>query len=184
MHIKRYNRIMMRDALIQRLREIEVVHKKRVVLRSGIVSDFYCDIKKAFGYPDILNALADEIGKALPASVTCIAASGYGGLPLGSVVASRFNLKFVAVRGVAKDHGKGGVIDGYLPKESDVTVIVDDVITSGSSITETLSALEKIDVKVSSAIVAVKRGDPELTIPYSYIFSIDEIVLETKGDTV
>ena len=72
--------------LVKRLREIDVIYKEKVVLRSGEVSDFYCDIKKAFGYPDILNALADEMGAKISTEITCIAASGYGGLPLASVI--------------------------------------------------------------------------------------------------
>jgi orotate phosphoribosyltransferase len=164
-----------KDTLIKRLEEIGVISREEVVLRSGESSNFYCDIKKAFGYPDILNALADEVGKKLPNFVTCVAASGYGGLSLASVVASRFNRKFVAIRTTSKNHGRGGMIDGYLPKEEDVVVIVDDVLTSGSSIRETLSVLEPFNTKIDSAIVAVKRGDPKLAVPYFYIFDIDEI---------
>ena len=167
---------MTKNNLIKRLQEIDVVRKEKVVLRSGEVSDFYRDIKKAFGYPDILNSLADQICERLPEKTTCVAASGYGGLPLASVVASRFDLKFTAVRNSEKNHGKGGMIDGYVPTKDDVVVIVDDVLTSGSSITETLSVLEKLGIKAESAIVAVKRGDPKLSIPYSYVLTIDEIV--------
>ena len=167
---------MTKNNLIKRLRDIGVVYKEKVTLRSGETSDFYCDIKKAFGYPDILNALADEVKKILPKSVTCIAASGYGGLPLAAAVASKFNLKFVAVRSTPKNHGKGGLIDGYIPNKADTVVIVDDVLTSGSSIKETLAALKSIGVKVHSAAIVIRRSSPALTIPYTYVFMIDEIV--------
>ena len=167
---------MKKGNLVKRLKEIGVMHKEKVVLRSGKTSDFYCDIKKAFGYPDILNALADEIGALIPTQVTCIAGSGYGGLPLGSIVASRFNKKFVAVRSSIKNYGKEGKIEGYIPTKNDVVVVVDDVLTTGSSIKETLSALEKIGAKVFKVVVAVKRGDPELPIPFSFVFTIDEIL--------
>ncbi len=163
--------------LIARLREIEVVYKEKVILRGGESSDFYCDIKKAFGYPDILNALVDELQKKLPSDVTCIAASGYGGLPLASVLASRSNRKFTAVRSSEKDHGKKGMIDGYIPQKDDRVVIIDDVLTSGSSIKETLSVLQTTPANIDSAIVIIKRGDPELSIPYSYIFTVEEILI-------
>lgn len=166
---------MTRNDLIKHLRGIGAIYKEKVVLRSGKVSNFYCDIKKAFGYPDILNALADEIGAKLSGEITCVAASGYGGLPLASVIASRFNKKFTAVRNSEKNHGKGGMIDGYIPKENDVVIIVDDVITSGSSIKETWSVLKNLGIRVDSAIVVIKRGDPELPIPYSFIFTVAEI---------
>ena len=169
---------MTKQILIQRFKEIGVIYRERVTLRSGEVSDFYCDVKKSFGYPDVLNALADEIGKLLPTETTCIAVSGYGGLPLGAVVASRFGKKFTAVRGSEKNHGKGGMIDSYIPTESDIVVIIDDVLTSGSSIKETLTALQSINAHVHSAIVAVNRGNPTLPISYQYVFTIDELTQE------
>lgn len=162
--------------LLKRLREIEVIYEEKIILRSGKPSKYYCDIKKAFGYPDILNALADEVGKKLPKSTTCIAASGYGGIPIGSVVASRFNKKFVAVRSSEKNHGKKGLIDGYVPKEKDWVVIVDDVLTTGSSLKETLTVLKKLNTQIRSAIVIVERGHPKLPIPYSHVFTVEEII--------
>ena len=91
-------------------------------------------------------------------------------------IASRFNKKFTAVRNSEKNHGKGGMIDGYLPKEKDLAVIIDDVLTSGSSIKETLSILKGFGVRVNHAVVAVKRGNPDLPIPCSFVFTLAEIV--------
>ncbi len=170
---------MSKKEIIKRLHDIGVIYEEPVTLRSGVNSGFYCDIKKAFGYPDLLNALADEIGKQLHESVTCIAGSGYGGLPIATLVASRFGKKFIAVRDTPKKHGKGGLIDGYIPNEKDVMVIVDDVLTTGGSIKATLATLAMTKGKIKNAIVLVKRGEAELTIPYLYIFTIDEI-LENK----
>lgn len=171
---------MSKKEIIKRFYEIGVIYEEPVTLRSGISSDFYCDIKKAFGYPDLLNALADEAGKQLHESITCVAGSGYGGLPIAALVASRFGKKFIAVRDISKKHGKGGLIDGYIPNEKDTIVIVDDVLTTGSSIKATLATLATTKGKIKNAIVLVKRGEAELTIPYSYIFTIDEI-LENKS---
>ena len=170
---------MFKKEIIRCFHEIGVIYKEPVTLRSGVSSEFYCDIKKAFGYPDLLNALADEVGKKLHKSVTCVAGSGYGGLPIAALVASRFGKKFIAVRDTDKKHGKGGLIDGYIPNEKDIIVIVDDVLTTGSSIRTTLATLAMTKGKIKNAIILVKRGEAELTIPYSYIFTIDEI-LENK----
>lgn len=162
--------------LIKRLKEIGVIYREPVKLRSGTVSDFYCDVKKAYGYPDILNCLVDEIGKNLPKSITCIAASGYGGLPIAAAVSIKFNKKFIAVRDAVKKHGKGGIIDGYVPTNKDSVVIIDDVLTTGNSIKTTLVGLKTTKAKINSAIVVVKRGEAKLPIPYSYIFTINEII--------
>lgn len=167
---------MTKKEILERFSDIGVVHKESTKLRSGTLADFYCDIKKAYGYPDILNALAGEVGKMLPDNVTAIAGSGYGGLPLAALVAAKFNKKFIAVRDKEKSHGKGGLIGGYIPTEKDVVVIVDDVLTTGSSVKETYGILKETRINIESVIVVVKRGDAELPIPYTYMFTVDEIV--------
>ncbi|MBX4188071.1 MAG: hypothetical protein KW793_02970 [Candidatus Doudnabacteria bacterium] len=166
---------MNRIELLSRLKEIGIITNTPVTLRSGVISDYYCDMKKAFGLPDILNAIADEVILNLPANVTTIASSGYGGLPFGSVVASRSGKKFTAVRDSAKDHGKGGRIDGYKPTKDDVVVIVDDVLTTGSSIRSTMSGLKEVWVEVIMAIIIVKRVEVELGISRITLFDIDEL---------
>lgn len=162
--------------LIDRLREVGVVSHIPITLRSGEISDMYCDMRKSYGYPDVLNMIADEIGKKLPTKTTCITASGYGGLPLGAVVASRFGKKFIAVRSSHKDHGTEKLIEGYVPSGDDVIVIVDDIITSGSSIRETFQVLEKTLAHVHSALVVVKRGEPQLPIPYSFLITLEQLI--------
>ncbi len=162
--------------LINRLKEIGVIHKAQVTLRSGQTSEFYCDMKKAWGQPDILTGLADEVGKRLPVGTTCVASSGYGGLPLGAVVASRFNLKFTEVRNTPKEHGKAQQVDGYIPNENDVVVIVDDVLTTGHSIQGTIIPLREMGISPHSAVVVIKRENPEIGIPYTWVFEVEEIM--------
>lgn len=168
---------MSKKTLIQKLHKIGFIHKKPVELRSGIPASFYCDIKKAYGYPEILTMIADEIIKLLPKKTTCIAASGYGGLPLGAVVASRAELHFTAVRDNPKKHGKGGVLDGYVPTKKDAVVIVDDVLTTGSSIKATLGGLATLKIKVIGAVVVVKRQEVVLPLPYKWVLTLEEVLL-------
>lgn len=167
---------MTRKEILQRFKDIGVIYKEPIKLRSGKSADFYCDIKKAYGYPDILNALADEVGTLLAEGITCVAASGYGGLPLASLVAAKFNKKFIAVRDKQKSHGKGGFTDGYIPTKKDNITIIDDVLTTGSSIKETYTILIQTKANIKNAIVVVKRGDGEIPIPCSYLFTIDEVI--------
>ncbi len=132
-------------------------------------------MRKSMGYPDIRNALADEVAKKIPAGTTVIAASGYGGLPLGMLVAEKLGLKFTGVRTSVKDHGKTEAITGYTPTLNDRVTIVDDVLTSGSSIKETLSALEITGAHPISALVLVARATPTLPLPYEYVFRLEEL---------
>lgn len=167
---------MIRTELIRRLGEIGVMSNRPVMLRSGVTSEFYCDIKKAYGYSDILNAFVEEIGKEITPDITCITGSGYGGLPLAAVLSLRYDRHFVAAREMVKGHGRPEHLDGYLPTTDDRVLIVDDVLTTGSSIRATISALKETEAMIVKAVVLVKRGDGELPIPFSYILDIDELL--------
>ncbi len=167
---------MTKDQILERLIEIDIIYREPAKFFSRSAGNFYCDIKKACGYPDILNALADLIGEKLQEDENCIAVSGYGGLPLGAVVASRFNRKLVTVRKMGKKHGPRGLIDGYVPTKNDIVVILDDVLATGDSIRSTITSIQEMKVKISRAIIVVEIEKVELPIPYEFLFSIDEIL--------
>lgn len=168
----------MKNELLKQLCDAGIIHRERVTLRSGEVSDFYCDIKKAYGDPALLNALADALGQMLPPGTTCVAGSGYGGLPLAAVIASRHKLAFVGVRASEKSYGKAGAITGCVPQPHDEVVIIDDVLTSGSSIKETYGALQQEHISARCALVVVARAEPELPLSHEALFSIEEILAE------
>ena len=168
---------MKKSVVLKRFHEIGLIYRAPVKLRSGKKALFYCDIKKAYGYPDILNALADLIIAKLKKSENCIAVSGYGGLPLGAVVAAKSKRKLVAVRDKVKDHGRGGTIDGYVPGRGNRVVIIDDVLTTGGSIKATLKELRKTKTAISRAIVVVQRAPARLSIPYDHLFKIEDILV-------
>ena len=58
----------------------------------------------------------------------------------------------------AKDHGEGGNIVGYKPQDGDRVIIIEDVITAGTAIRETMPVLKGCaDVKVTDMFISVNR---------------------------
>ena len=59
-----------------------------------------------------------------------------------------------------KDHGEGGVFVGYVPQAGEEIVIVEDVITAGTAIRESMAILSGLqDVKVAATFVMVDRKE-------------------------
>ncbi len=57
-----------------------------------------------------------------------------------------------------KDHGEGGMIVGYQPKNGDKVVILEDAITSGKALREAMNKLKQVaDVKVTDMVISVDR---------------------------
>ena len=70
------------------------------------------------------------------------------------------DVPFFFNRKEAKDHGEGGVFVGYVPKEGEEIVIVEDVITAGTAIRESMEILSSLkDVKVAAVFVMVDRKE-------------------------
>ena len=70
------------------------------------------------------------------------------------------DLPFFFNRKEIKDHGEGGVFVGYVPKAGEEVVIVEDVITAGTAIRESMSILSGLEgVKVTAVFVMVDRKE-------------------------
>ena len=70
------------------------------------------------------------------------------------------DLPFFFNRKEAKDHGEGGIFVGYLPKAGEEVVIVEDVITAGTAIRESMANLSSLEgVKVAACFVMVDRKE-------------------------
>ena len=71
---------------------------------------------------------------------------------------SGVDVPFFFNRKEAKDHGEGGVLVGYTPKPGDEVVIVEDVITAGTAIRESMEILSKLEgVRVAACLIMVNR---------------------------
>ena len=70
------------------------------------------------------------------------------------------DVPFFFNRKEAKDHGEGGVFVGYVPKAGEEVVIVEDVITAGTAIRESMAILSALEgVKVAATFVMVDRKE-------------------------
>ena len=70
------------------------------------------------------------------------------------------DVPFFFNRKEAKDHGEGGIFVGYVPKADESVVIVEDVITAGTAIRESMANLSSLEgVKVEATFVMVDRKE-------------------------
>ncbi len=70
------------------------------------------------------------------------------------------DVPFFFNRKEAKDHGEGGIFVGYLPTAGEEIVIVEDVITAGTAIRESMENLSSLkDSRVAAVFVMVDRRE-------------------------
>ena len=94
----------------------------------------------------------------------CLFGPAYKGIPLAVAAASSLyrnygrDLPYCFNRKEAKDHGEGGSMVGYKPQDGDRVVIVEDVVTAGTAVRESLALFQALgDLKVTALIVSVDR---------------------------
>lgn len=164
------------DELRQVITEQLLVHRP-VRLRSGESSDYYINIKRGYGEPGLLHSFARALGERLGPDVTCLAATGVGGIPLATAMSLTCGLPLVVVRESSKDHGIRKQFEGYQPAGNDRVAIVDDVFTTGSSLRTVMESLTSSEVAIEGCYVLVARGTTDLPVPVTSVFSASDIGL-------
>ncbi|MCM1114890.1 MAG: orotate phosphoribosyltransferase [Clostridium sp.] len=107
------------------------------------------------------KAYFDKIGNKR----TALFGPAYKGIPIAVSVAvalanQGLDVPFFFNRKEEKDHGEGGVFVGYKPQPGEEIVIVEDVVTAGTAIRESMSILSKLEgTKVAATFVMVDRKE-------------------------
>ena len=105
----------------------------------------------------------------------------YKGIPLATstsgALARNFGIDkpFFFNRKEVKDHGEGGSIVGYKPQDGDRVIIIEDVITAGTAIRETMPVLTGCaDVKVTDMFISVNRCEVGQTAGKTAVMEVGE----------
>ena len=107
------------------------------------------------------KAYLDKVG----AKRTALFGPAYKGISIAvsssiALAKSGLDVPFFFNRKEAKDHGEGGVFVGYKPQAGEEVVIVEDVITAGTAIRETMEIMKGLEgVKVAACFVMVDRKE-------------------------
>ena len=107
------------------------------------------------------KAYLDKVGN----KKTALYGPAYKGISIAvatsiALAENGLNLPFFFNRKEAKDHGEGGVFVGYKPQAGEEVVIVEDVITAGTAIRETMEIMKSVEgIKVAACFVMVDRKE-------------------------
>ena len=105
----------------------------------------------------------------------------YKGIPLATSVSGALarnygiDKPFFFNRKEAKDHGEGGSLIGYKPMDGDKVIIIEDVITAGTAVRETLPVLQSAaKVTVEDMFISVNRCEVGQTPGKTAITEVEE----------
>ena len=173
------------EALHKRIYELEVFKKGDFTLSSGKKSNYYLDGRiislDPLGADMIgriflskLNFPFDKIGGPATAAIPLITA-----LSLTAKVHQNKDIPGFYIRSSAKEHGLTNKIEGNIKRGDDV-VIVDDTVTSGGSIINTILEIQKIGANIKHSLSVFDRNEGgvqkinQLGVKHYSIFKYDQ----------
>ena len=162
--------------------KLGIIKFGRFTLKSGIESPFYVDLRPLASDPKILKKLANYLLDMLPLdNFDVICGVPYAALPMATAMSLESYIPLIIKRKEAKAYGTKKLIEGIFQKGQNC-LLVEDVITSGKSLLETIPEIENEGISVSDIVVVLDReqGGKELLENKGFrvhtLFNISEIV--------
>ena len=127
---------------------------------SGIKSPIYCDNRLILTAPDVRSevesAIAETVKREFP-EAEVLMGTATAGIAHAAIAAHLMGLPMGYVRSGAKDHGRQNRIEGKLT-EGEKVVVIEDLISTGGSLIETVEALREAGAEVLGAVSIFTYG--------------------------
>ncbi|MDY4592750.1 MAG: orotate phosphoribosyltransferase [Eubacteriales bacterium] len=130
------------------------------VWASGIKSPVYCDNRLTLSdvsvRNDVENAIAETVKKEFP-DAEILMGTSTAGIAHAAIAAHIMGIPMGYVRSGNKDHGRRNRIEGKL-EQGQKTVVIEDLISTGGSVIETVEALREVGADVLGVVSIFTYG--------------------------
>jgi orotate phosphoribosyltransferase len=131
------------------------------LLRSGKRSKYYLDKYRFETRPELLRPLGERIAATVrehAPDATRLAAPELGAVALAAAASLESGLPFLIVRKEAKEYGTGNRLEGPYD-DGECICLVEDVVTSGGALLDSIEAVRGVGLVVHTAVCIVDREE-------------------------
>ena len=169
----------MEEHLILELHKRNCIKTGHFRLKNGDYSPLHIDLKNIISYPYIINTIIKIIYKKIKLlDFDRILGISYGALPVASILSANYNYPMILVRKETKKYGLKKLIEGEY-KKHDKIIIIQDTISTGSSIKQFLELIKPSQFEIVEIIVICdRRKNFDILDEYSVrsIFRLETII--------
>lgn len=176
-----------KEQIIDGLFAHECVKIGDFVLKSGAHSPFYIDLRRIISFPALFRMVTRAYAElAAPLSFDLVAGIPTAALPFASALAYEKNIPMIYPRIPKKPHGTGNDIEGAFAAGRRA-LLLDDLITHGTSKEEAVDILRAAGLVVRDLAVLIRRSknaDDEmrrLGITLHYALDIEDIIARGRA---
>lgn len=145
-----------RQRIVELLLSSGSVRFGHFTLASGLTSNVYIDVKRAWTDPKRLSVMAEALARRV-GDADRLAGMELGAVPLVVATALRTGRPYLVIRKAAKDHGTRQRFEGEIPPGSRV-LLIEDASSTGGSAMESVRIIRDAGGVVTHALVVVDRG--------------------------
>jgi len=127
-------------------------------LRSGRTTTEYFDKYRFEAEPRLLDRIAGELSKLVPANTEVLAGLEMGGIPVVTALGRHTGLPCTFVRKRAKSYGTAKLAEGAEVQGRQV-LVVEDVVTSGGQVIISADDLRRLGARIDHALCVIDREE-------------------------
>jgi orotate phosphoribosyltransferase len=163
---------MTHDEVLQVFRDTGALLEGHFILRSGLHSRQYFQCALALQHMPTVEKLGGELAaKVRHLGPVTVVSPAMGGLVLGQEVARQLKVRFIFVE---KEEGKLVLRRGFKISAGERVLVVEDVVTKGGRVQETIDIVRAYKGLVIGVAIAVNRsgGSVDFGVPMESLISL------------
>ena len=146
-----------KNKILEALVKANVVRFGEFTLVSGEKSPIYVDLRALPSHPESFDTVTSGLAELVKKSgATVLAGMETAGIPLAAAIAIKTHLPMTYIRKKPKDYGTKSRVEGTI-KEDDKVILIDDLMTRGTSKIDFLEPVRATGAKVEDLAIVLDR---------------------------